>query len=110
MDFKDVGLTKNVQEKGLDISGLDACYLTIRAWKIDGDFTELSIKSHTLKGHQYCTLEVGDGFVTVALGESLQNFFKHANEVVKEVTRVYEACYISDFGIKINLVSIFSAA
>ncbi|XP_017258824.1 uncharacterized protein LOC108227935 isoform X1 [Daucus carota subsp. sativus] len=84
LDFKDVGLTKNVQEKGLDISGLDACYLTIRAWKIDGDFTELSIKSHTLKGHQYCTLEVGDGFVTVALGESLQNFFKHANEVVKE--------------------------
>ena len=110
--FKNVGLTKTAQVKGLDLSGLDACYITVRAWKIDEDCTELSIKAHTLKGREsvYCQLVVGDGFVTVTEGESIRKFFKRADEVVKEVTRVYKACYISSFCIKFNLASIFSVA
>ncbi|KAL1814217.1 hypothetical protein ACET3Z_024282 [Daucus carota] len=84
--FKNVGLTKTAQVKGLDLSGLDACYITVRAWKIDEDCTELSIKAHTLEGREsvYCQLVVGDGFVTVTEGESIRKFFKRADEVVKE--------------------------
>lgn len=70
--------------------------MTLRAWKTDGDCTEFSVKAHTLKG-QHCVhrrLLVGDGFVTITEGESIRDFFKHAEEVVKEVTRFYKACYV----------------
>lgn len=89
-----MGLSKIVQVKGLDLSGLDACYITLRACKTDGDCTELSVKAHTLRGEQYvhCRLVVGDGFVTLTEGESILNFLKHGEEVVKEVTRFYKAC------------------
>ncbi|KAK1367399.1 hypothetical protein POM88_042960 [Heracleum sosnowskyi] len=84
--IKNVGLSTIVQVKGLDISGLDACYITLRAWKTDGDCTELSVKARTSMGQQYvhCSLAVGDGFVTVTEGESITDFFKHAEELLKE--------------------------
>lgn len=94
-----------VQVNGLDLRGLDACYVTLRAWKTDGDCTEFSVKAHTLKGQQcvHRRLLVSDGFVTITEGESIRDFFKHAEEVVKEVTRFYKACYVSVFYVKFDL-------
>ncbi|XP_074349464.1 uncharacterized protein LOC141689174 isoform X1 [Apium graveolens] len=84
--FDNVGLSGIVQVNGLDLRGLDACYVTLRAWKTDGDCTEFSVKAHTLKVQQciHRRLLVCDGFVTITEGESIRDFFKHAEEVVKE--------------------------
>ncbi|KAK1367401.1 hypothetical protein POM88_042962 [Heracleum sosnowskyi] len=84
--FENVGLSGIVQVNGLDLRGLDACYVTLRAWKADGDCTEFSVKAHTLKGQQcvHRRLLVCDGFVTITEGESIRDFLKHAEEVVKE--------------------------
>lgn len=62
------------------------------------------------KQYVHSRLVVGDGFVTVTEGESMQNFFKHAEEVVKEVSRFYKARHIFAFGNKINLAYLFLAA
>ncbi|KAK1367400.1 hypothetical protein POM88_042961 [Heracleum sosnowskyi] len=91
--FKNVGLSKIVHVNGLDLSGLDACYITLRAWKTDGECTELSVEARTSMGQQYvhCSLAVGDGFVTVTEGEGIQNFFKHAEEIAIEDTNLVVA-------------------
>ncbi|WOH07210.1 hypothetical protein DCAR_0626639 [Daucus carota subsp. sativus] len=85
-NFQNVGLSGIVQVNGLDLRGLDACYVTLRAWKTDGDCTEFSVKAHTLKGQQciHRRLLVGDGLVAITEGESIRDFFKHAEEVMKE--------------------------
>lgn len=75
-----------MQVSGLDLSGFNACYITLRAWKLDGRCTELSVKAHALKGQQcvHCRLVVGDGFVTITRGESIRRFFEHAEEAEEE--------------------------
>ena len=104
-EFQNVGLSGIVQVNGLDLRGLDACYVTLRAWKTDGDSTEFYVKAQTLKGQQciHRRLLVGDGIVTITEGESIRDFFKHAEEVVKEVTKFCQACYISDSCVKTDL-------
>ncbi|CAI9765694.1 unnamed protein product [Fraxinus pennsylvanica] len=86
LEFENVGLSKRVQVNGLDLSGLNACYITLRAWKIDGRCTELSAKAHALRGQQcvHSRLVVGDGFVTITRGESIKRFFEHAEEAEEE--------------------------
>ncbi|XP_009593237.1 uncharacterized protein [Nicotiana tomentosiformis] len=86
LDYENVGLSGRVQVSGLDLSGLNACYITLRAWKLDGRCTELSVKAHALKGQQcvHCRLVVGDGFVTMTRGESIRRFFEHAEEAEEE--------------------------
>lgn len=86
LEFENVGLSGRVQVKGLDLSGLNSCYITLRAWKMDGRCTELSVKAHALKGQQcvHCRLVVGDGFVTITRGESIRRFFEHAEEAEEE--------------------------
>ncbi|CAI9100958.1 OLC1v1038149C1 [Oldenlandia corymbosa var. corymbosa] len=86
LDFENVGLSGRVQVKGLDLSGLNSCYITLRAWKMDGRCTELSVKAHALKGQHcvHCRLVVGDGFVTITRGESIRRFFEHAEEAEEE--------------------------
>ncbi|XP_073105334.1 uncharacterized protein [Elaeis guineensis] len=86
LDFKDVGINGNVQVNGLDLGGLSACFITLRAWKFDGCCTELHVKAHALKG-QPCVhrrLIVGDGFVTITKEESIRRLFEHAEEVEEE--------------------------
>ncbi|XP_042514487.1 uncharacterized protein LOC122089094 isoform X2 [Macadamia integrifolia] len=86
LEFEDVGMNGHVQVKGLDLGGLGACFITLRAWKLDGRCTELSVKAHALKG-QLCVhrrLIVGDGFVTITKGESIRRFFEHAEEAEEE--------------------------
>ncbi|XP_008787867.2 hornerin-like isoform X1 [Phoenix dactylifera] len=86
LDFKDVGINEKVQVNGLDLGSLSACFITLRAWKVDGCCTELCVKAHALKG-QPCIhhrLIVGDGFVTITKGESIRRFFEHAEEVEEE--------------------------
>lgn len=71
---------------GLDLSGLNACYITLRAWKMDGRCNELCVKAHALQGQQcvHCRLVVGDGFVTITRGEGITRFFEHAEEAEEE--------------------------
>ncbi|KAF6151774.1 hypothetical protein GIB67_010348 [Kingdonia uniflora] len=86
LDFEDVGMNGSVQVNGLDLGGLSACFITLRAWKLDGRCTELSVKAHAMKG-QPCVhrrLIVGDGYVTITKGESIRRFFEHAEEAEEE--------------------------
>ncbi|KAK9290592.1 hypothetical protein L1049_008763 [Liquidambar formosana] len=86
LEYENVGINGSVQVNGLDLGGLSACYITLRAWKLDGRCTELSVKAHALKGEQcvHCRLVVGDGFVTITRGESIRRFFEHAEEAEEE--------------------------
>ena len=86
LDFENVGMNGSVNVDGLDLSGLSACFITLRAWKQDGRCTELSVKAHALKGGQcvHGRLMVGDGFVTITRGESIRRFFEHAEEAEEE--------------------------
>ncbi|XP_075474825.1 uncharacterized protein LOC142505640 [Primulina tabacum] len=86
LEFENVGLSGKVQVTGLDLSGLNACYITLRAWKKDGRCNELCVKAHALCGHQcvHCRLVVGDGFVTMKRGESIRRFFEHAEEAEED--------------------------
>ncbi|KAL0452929.1 UNVERIFIED_CONTAM: hypothetical protein Slati_1271000 [Sesamum latifolium] len=86
LEFENVGLTGRVHVNGLDLSGLNACYITLRAWKMDGRCNELCVKAHALRGQQcvHCRLVVGDGFVTITRGESITRFFEHAEEAEEE--------------------------
>ncbi|XP_058108505.1 uncharacterized protein LOC131251660 isoform X2 [Magnolia sinica] len=86
LEFEDVGTNGSVQVNGLDLGGLTACFITLRAWRLDGRCTELTVKAHALKG-QPCVhrrLIVGDGFVTITKGESIRSFFEHAEEAEEE--------------------------
>ncbi|KAK1410957.1 hypothetical protein QVD17_37500 [Tagetes erecta] len=86
LDFENVGLKVKAQVSGLDLTGLNSCYITLRAWKKDGRCNELSVKAHALKGQQcvHCRLLVGDGFVTITRGEGIRRFFEHAEEAEEE--------------------------
>lgn len=86
LEYENVGMNGSVQVNGLDLSSLGACFITLRAWKLDGRCTELSVKAHALKGQQcvHCRLVVGDGYVTITRGESIRRFFEHAEEAEEE--------------------------
>ncbi|KAF5747733.1 hypothetical protein HS088_TW05G00460 [Tripterygium wilfordii] len=86
LEFENVGMNGSVQVSGLDLGGFSACYITLRAWKLDGRCTELSVKAHALKGQHcvHCRLVVGDGYVTITRGESIRRFFEHAEEAEEE--------------------------
>ncbi|KAK9062414.1 hypothetical protein SSX86_019600 [Deinandra increscens subsp. villosa] len=86
LDFANVGSNVRAKVNGLDLTGLNSCYITLRAWKKDGRCNELSVKAHALKGQQcvHCRLLVGDGFVTITRGESIRRFFEHAEEAEEE--------------------------
>ena len=92
LEFENVGMNGSVQVHGLDLGGLNACYITLRAWKLDGRCTEFSVKAHALKGRRcvHCRLIVGDGYVTITRGESISKFFEHAEEAEEE--EVHVAC------------------
>ncbi|XP_068659137.1 uncharacterized protein [Aristolochia californica] len=86
LEFENVGMNGYVQVNGLDLGGLSSCFITLRAWRLDGRCTELSVKAHALKG-QPCVhrrLIVGDGFVTIIKGDSIRRFFEHAEEAEEE--------------------------
>ncbi|KAI7729233.1 hypothetical protein M8C21_004720 [Ambrosia artemisiifolia] len=82
LDFENVGSNSRVQVSGLDLAGLNSCYITLRAWRTDGRCNEISVKAHAFKGQQcvHGRLLVGDGFVTITSGESIRRFFEHAEE------------------------------
>ncbi|WCJ34046.1 hypothetical protein M5689_015372 [Euphorbia peplus] len=86
IEFENVGMNGSVQVDGLDLGGLTSCFITLRAWKLDGRCTELSVKAHALRGQPcvHCRLVVGDGFVTITRGESIRRFFEHAEEAEEE--------------------------
>ncbi|CAH9124517.1 unnamed protein product [Cuscuta epithymum] len=86
LEFENVGLSGRVEVNGLDLSGLSACYITLRAWKMDGRCSEISVKAHSMKGQQciHCRLVVGDGYVTISRGENIRRFFEHAEEAEEE--------------------------
>ncbi|GLT96216.1 hypothetical protein SLE2022_138580 [Rubroshorea leprosula] len=86
MEFENVGMSGSVHVNGLDLGGLSACYITLRACKSDDRCIELSVKAHALKGQQcvHCRLVVGDGYVTITRGESIRKFFEHAEEAEEE--------------------------
>ncbi|KAL4340810.1 hypothetical protein GQ457_08G011690 [Hibiscus cannabinus] len=86
MEFENVGMSGSVQVSGLDLDGLSSCYITLRAWKLDGRCSEISVKAHALKGQQcvHCRLVVGDGYVTITRGGNIKRFFEHAEEAEEE--------------------------
>ncbi|KAL1193443.1 hypothetical protein V5N11_019176 [Cardamine amara subsp. amara] len=86
LKFENVGMNGRVQVNGLDLRGLNSCYITLRAYKIDGRWSEVSVKAHALKGQDcvHCRLVVGDGFVSIKRGESIRRFFEHAEEAEEE--------------------------
>ncbi|KAG0504669.1 hypothetical protein M758_N028400 [Ceratodon purpureus] len=84
--FEDVGLSESAYVDNLDLSSTSACFIIVRGWKRDGRYTELSAKAHALKG-QLCVhrrLVVGDGYVSITKGESIQRFFERAEETEEE--------------------------
>ncbi|WVZ56124.1 hypothetical protein U9M48_006701 [Paspalum notatum var. saurae] len=84
--FEDVGLNARVQRNGINLDQFEDYFITLRACRFDGQYTELYVKAHALKG-QSCVhhrLVVGDGFVTMTKGESIRNFFEHAEEAEEE--------------------------
>lgn len=86
LEFENVGLNGSALVTGLDLGGLNACFITLRAWKLDGRCTDLFVKAYALKGQQcvHGRLVVGDGFVTITRGESIRRFFEHAEEAEEE--------------------------
>ena len=87
--FEDVGMNAQVHRNGINLDQFEDYFITLRAWKLDGDYTEQCVKAHALKG-QSCVhhrLLVGDGFVTMTKGESIRNFFEHAEEAEEEDVR-----------------------
>ncbi|EEF32024.1 conserved hypothetical protein [Ricinus communis] len=86
LEFENVGMSGSAEVNGLDLGGVSACFITLRAWKLDGRCTELSVKAHALRGQQcvHCRLVVGDGFVRITRGESIRRFFEHAEEAEEE--------------------------
>ncbi|EPS71588.1 hypothetical protein M569_03168, partial [Genlisea aurea] len=85
-EFENVGLSRRAQASGLDLSGLNSCHITLRAWKVDGRCNELCVKAYALQEQQciHCRLVVGDGFVTITKGESITSLFEHAEEAEDE--------------------------
>ncbi|CAM6129905.1 unnamed protein product [Calypogeia fissa] len=86
LGFENVGLTESIYVEGLDLGNTAACYITVRGCKRDGRYTELLAKAHALKG-QLCVhrrLIVGDGYVSITKGESIQRFFERAEETEEE--------------------------
>ncbi|XP_028787748.1 uncharacterized protein LOC114743693, partial [Neltuma alba] len=86
LEFENVGMNRCVQVNGLDLCGLSACFITLRAWKQGGRCTELSVKAYALKGQRcvHCRLIVGEGYVAIMKGESIRRFFEHAEEAEEE--------------------------
>ncbi|KAI4364010.1 hypothetical protein MLD38_020156 [Melastoma candidum] len=86
LEYENVGLNGRVQVSGLDLGGLNACFITLRAWRYDGRCTEISVKAHNLNGQEcvHGRLIVGDGLVTITRGESIRMFFEHAEEAEEE--------------------------
>lgn len=87
-----MGLSESAYVDNLDLSNTSACFITVRGWKRDGRYTELSAKAHALKG-QLCVhrrLIVGDGYVSITKGESIQRFFERAEETEEEEVRGIE--------------------
>ncbi|ONK75047.1 uncharacterized protein A4U43_C03F12770 [Asparagus officinalis] len=86
LEFEDVGMNGKVQVKGLDLGDLSDCFITLKAWKLDGRCTELCVKAHAMKGEPcvHRRLIIGDGFVTITKGESIRSFFEHAEEAEEE--------------------------
>ena len=107
LEFENVGMNGSAQVTGLDLGGLTACFITLRAWKADGRCTELSVKAHALKGQRcvHCRLVVGDGFVTITRGESIRSFFEHAEEAEEEEVAHFfpQDLYICNKFLKISL-------
>ena len=90
MDFENVGMNRSVEKKGLNLDGLNACYITLRAWKLDGYGSELSVKARALKGREcvHRRLTVGDGYVMIMHGESIKELFEHAEKAEDEAVCV----------------------
>eukprot|EP00897_Mesotaenium_endlicherianum_P010204 jgi/Mesen1/9211/ME000591S08543 len=86
LPFEDVGLSESIQVEGIDIAGRTVCFITVRGWKRDGRSNELWVKAYGLKG-QLCVhrrLLVGDRYVSITKGESIQRFFERAEEAEEE--------------------------
>lgn len=99
LEFANVGLNGSAQVTGLDLGGLNACFITLRSWKLDGRCSELFVKAHALKGQQcvHGRLIAGDGFVTISKGKSIRRFFEHAEETEEEevdLCSVITCCFI----------------
>ena len=87
--FENVGMKAQVHRTGIDLDQFEDYFITLRAWRLDGQCTELCVKAHALKG-QSCVhhrLVVGDGFVTMTKGEGIRNFFEHAEEAEEDDVR-----------------------
>uniref|UniRef100_A0A0D9XH80 Uncharacterized protein n=1 Tax=Leersia perrieri TaxID=77586 RepID=A0A0D9XH80_9ORYZ len=86
LEFENVGISGQVHKKGLDLDQFEDYFFTLKACRREGEPTELCVKAHALKG-QSCVhrrLIVGDGFVTITEGESIESFFEHAEEAEEE--------------------------
>ncbi|KAK3147892.1 hypothetical protein QOZ80_3BG0288050 [Eleusine coracana subsp. coracana] len=84
--FENVGMNTQVHRDGINLDEFEDYFITLRAWRPDGDCDEFCVKAHALKG-QSCVhhrLVVGDGFVTITKGESIRSFFEHAEEAEEE--------------------------
>ncbi|KAI4341282.1 hypothetical protein MLD38_026022 [Melastoma candidum] len=86
LEFENVGLATSVKATGLELGGLDACFITLRAWRYDGHCTEISVKALNLNGQEcvHSRLIVGNGFVTITIGEGITRFFEVAEEAEEE--------------------------
>lgn len=110
LGYEDVGLSESAHVNNLDLASVTACIVTVRGWRRDGRCTELSAKAHALKG-QLCVhrrLIVGDGFVSMTKGESIQRFFERAEETEEEEVRRFSTIQRRDLGLLLQIMSSLS--
>ncbi|XP_008660362.1 uncharacterized protein [Zea mays] len=48
--FENVGMNAQVHRNGIDLDQFEDYFITLRAWRLDGQCTELCVKAHALKG------------------------------------------------------------
>ncbi|PPR96977.1 hypothetical protein GOBAR_AA23691 [Gossypium barbadense] len=68
-EFENVGMNGSVRVRGLDLDGLSSCYITLRAWKLDGRCSELSLEMVMSQSQEV---------------KNIRRFFEHAEEVEEE--------------------------
>ncbi|GAQ85125.1 hypothetical protein KFL_002200100 [Klebsormidium nitens] len=83
--FEDVGTADSATLGNLDLGDfvMTPCWLSVRGWKRDGRCVELFAKASPVTKGGPCVhrrLWVGDGYVAINKGESIQRFFEKAEE------------------------------
>jgi hypothetical protein len=100
--FEDVGTADSATVGNLDLGEfvMTPCWLSVRGWKKDGRCVELFAKASPATKGNPCVhrrLWVGDGYVAINKGESIQRFFEKAEEADEDVSALFASWALQHF-------------